>query len=269
MKVALVQLASPDDEAIEDRRRRVADLLRNAPQADVYVLPELWTCGFLSFDGYASAAETLDGPTVTMIARLARERGAHVHAGSIVERADAGRLRNTAVLVDPEGRVVHSYSKIHGFGHESSERDLLAPGDHVQIASTDFGRVASTTCYDLRFPGLWGRIADGGADVVFVPAAWPAARADHWRLFTSARAVEAQSFVIACNAVGEQSGVPFGGRSRVVDPWGEVLVELGEDEEVAVVDIDPGRVAEVREAFPVLRDRLDDYARITVSGGAR
>jgi len=269
MKIALVQIASPDDETIEDRRHRVADLIRNAPRADIYMLPELWTCGFLSSDNYATAAEPLNGPTVALMAQIARERGAHIHAGSIVERTEDGRLRNTAVMVDTGGHVVHAYSKIHGFGHDSSERDLLVPGEHVEITPTEFGRVASTTCYDLRFPGLWGRIADGGADVVFVPAAWPAARVDHWRLFTSARAVEAQAFVIACNAVGEQSDVPFGGHSRVIDPWGKVLVELGEDEEIAVVDFDPGRVADVRETFPVLRDRLDDYERITLSGVGR
>lgn len=266
MKIVLVQLASPDNESIDDRRKRVAGLIRNAPRADLYMLPELWTCGFLSSDNYAASAEALNGRTVGMMAQLARDRGAHIHAGSIVERTEAGRLRNTAILLDPRGHVIHTYSKIHGFGHESSERDLLVPGDHVDVTSTEFGRVASTTCYDLRFPGLWERIADGGADMVFVPAAWPTARVDHWRLFTSARAVEAQAFVIACNAVGEQSGVPFGGHSRIVDPWGNVLVELGEDEEVAVIDIDPRRVADVRETFPVLRDRLEDYERIIVSG---
>jgi len=269
VRVVLMQIASPDDESIEDRRQRVADLLRNAPSADLYMLPELWTCGFLSSDKYAVAAETMDGPTISMIGQLARERDAYVHAGSIVEQNGPDQLRNTAVIVDPDGQVVHSYSKIHGFGHDSSERDLLVPGDHVQIAPTRFGRVASTTCYDLRFPGLWERIADGGADVVFVPAAWPAARVDHWRLFTSARAVEAQAFVIACNAVGEQSGVPFGGHSRVVDPWGEVLLELGDGEEVGVIDIDPRRVSDVRERFPVLQDKLADYSQITVSGAGR
>ncbi|WP_280180140.1 carbon-nitrogen family hydrolase [Nocardia farcinica] len=260
MKVALAQLASPDAETAAHRLERVRQSLAAfRADADLIVLPELWRVGYNHFADYQAAAETLDGPTVQVLAAVARERRCYLHIGSIVERADGDRLRNTAVLLDPDGRIAHRYSKIHVFGYRSEEARLLQPGQQIRVADTAFGRTAATTCYDLRFPGLWSELVDAGAEVVVVPAAWPAARLAHWRLLTGARAVDNQVIVIACNAVGTHNGVELGGHSRVVDPWGEVLGEAGAEEGFTVVDIDPAVVARTRAEFPVLADRLDDY----------
>lgn len=264
MQIALVQVASPATETVDDRRRRVADLIRSsAGGADLIVLPELWGVGYFAFDRYAEEAESLGGRTVQDAASLARELGTYIHVGSMVEKTDDGGFRNTAVLLDRSGEVVHSYSKVHVFGYESEEAKLLRPGQHLEVAATEFGLVASTTCYDLRFPELWRQIVDLGARIVIVPAAWPAARREHWRLFTSARAVEEQVLMVACNAVGRQGETELGGFSRVVDPWGEVLVEAGTEEGVTLCDVDPDVVQTVRERFPVLGDRLTDYAQLT------
>lgn len=261
MRAALVQAASPDEETADDRRHRVAALVRDAAAqgAGLVVLPELWAAGYFAFDAYEREAEPADGRTVRDMAALARELGVHLHAGSFVERLGDGSLRNTAALIDPRGEVVLTYSKIHVFGYRSKEARLLLPGDRVAVADTPFGPVSSTTCYDLRFPELWRRIADIGAHLVIVPAAWPAARLAHWRLFTSVRAVEEQVLIVACNAAGTQAGVRLAGHSRVVDPWGTVLAEAGEDEGVTLCEIDPGIVPSVREEFPVLGDRIASY----------
>lgn len=128
------------------------------------------------------------------------------------------------------------------------------------MAGTPFGQIAGTTCYDLRFPGLWSELSVRGAEIVVVPAAWPAARREHWRLLTSARAVEHQVFVLACNAAGVQEGVELGGTSRVVDPAGRLLAEAGDGEEVLRVGIDPAAVQATRSEFPVIADRLADYS---------
>ncbi|MPV35539.1 carbon-nitrogen family hydrolase [Georgenia subflava] len=269
MRVALVQVASPPEESVEDRRARVGQLVRSAAGADLIVLPELWGVGYFAFDSYAAAAETLDGPTVAWAADLARELGAHLHLGSLVEDVGNGRYRNTAVLVAPDGTVAHDYSKIHVFGYKSKEAELLQPGTQVAVSDTPFGAVGSTTCYDLRFPELWRRLVDTGAELVVVPAAWPAARREHWRLLTTARAVEQQVYVIACNAVGTQAGTELGGHSRVVDPWGTVLAEAGTDEGVTFCDLDPALVGQVRDEFPVLKDRLSDYGALARQGGER
>lgn len=259
MRIALVQVASPAAEPADVRRQRVVDMLRSAKGADLVVLPELWAPGYFAFDSYTTEAETLSGPTVSAMAAVAKELSCLVHVGSFVEQVPTGGVRNTAALLGADGAVLHTYSKVHVFGYQSREAELLQPGDALGASPTPFGRLASTTCYDLRFPELWRRLVDVGAEMVVVPAAWPAARVDHWRLFTSARAVEEQVHIVACNAVGEQAGKALGGHSRVVDPWGEVLVEAGTDEGITWCAVSPSRVGEVREEFPVLRDRLDSY----------
>lgn len=260
MKIALIQVASPESESVADRRERVAGLVRSAAGADLIVLPELWAAGYFAFDSYDREAEPADGPTAAGLSDLARETGAYLHVGSFVERRADGALRNTAALLDPSGAVVHSYSKIHVFGYESKEAQLLQAGNRVSATSTPFGTVAGTTCYDLRFPELWRCLVDAGAQVVIVPAAWPAARLEHWRLFTSARAVEEQVLLIACNATGSQAGVELAGHSRVVDPWGTVLAEAGTAEGITWCEADPAVVPTVRKQFPVLADRLPSYA---------
>lgn len=260
MDIALVQLSSPDAESQTQRIERAEKLLREQAGADLIVLPELWSAGYFHFDQYPALSETLNGPTLSMCASVAKDLNAYVHAGSIVERIDGGALRNTSVLVDPQGHVVHEYSKLHVFGYKSLEADLLTPGTSLPVADTPFGKMAGTTCYDLRFPGLWSELSLRGAEIVVVPAAWPAARREHWKLLTSARAVEHQVFVLACNATGVQEGVELGGTSRIVDPAGRLLAEAGTGEEVLRATIDPNSVQETRREFPVIADRLTDYS---------
>ncbi|WP_063057389.1 carbon-nitrogen family hydrolase [Nocardia sienata] len=260
MRVALAQIASPDTETPAHRLERVRRSLADfSADADLIVLPELWRVGYNHFDDYEATGETLDGPTVQVLQTVARDRRCYVHVGSIVERTDSGKLRNTAVLIDPDGRIAHHYSKVHVFGYRSREAGLLLPGQRIRVTDTAFGPTAATTCYDLRFPGLWTELVRTGAEIVIVPAAWPKARLAHWRLLTSARAVDNQVVVIACNAVGTHGGVELGGHSRVVDPWGEVLAEADDSEGFTVVEIDPAVVGRTRTEFPVLGDRLDDY----------
>lgn len=266
MDIALVQLSSPDNETQTQRIERAEALLREQRGADLIVLPELWSAGYFHFDQYPALSEPVDGPTASMCAAVAKDLGAYVHVGSIVERVEGGgpgrppALRNTSVLVDPQGTVAHQYSKLHVFGYKSLEADLLTPGTSLPVADTPFGQMAGTTCYDLRFPGLWSELSIRGAEIVIVPAAWPAARREHWQLLTSARAVEHQVFVLACNAAGIQEGVELGGTSRIVDPAGRLVAEAGTGEEVLRASIDPSLVQTTRREFPVIADRLADYS---------
>ena len=264
MKIALVQAASPDAEPPGHRLQRVTNVLKTCPSdVDLIVLPELWGVGYNHFDDYAATAECIDGPATHVMSDLARSRGCYIHTGSIVERTTEGALRNTALLLGPDGEIVHQYSKMHIFGHESREAQFLEPGSRVDTSQTPFGVVGAATCYDLRFPGLWTVLSDSGADIVIVPAAWPAARRSHWTLLTAARAVDNQIFVVACNATGTHNSIELGGYSRVVDPWGNVVGQADDAEGITVVDIDPALVARTRAEFPVLGDRLADYTHLT------
>ena len=261
MRITLLQVAVEEAESLADRVERVAALTREQAGSDLVVLPELWAHGAFAESSWAADAEPLDGPTVKTLRQAAAELGAAVHAGSILERAPDGQLFNTSVLLGPDGAVEATYRKIHRFGFDAGEARLLSAGDEVVVhelpagPTRPTGPTGLTTCYDLRFPELYRALVDHGAQLVVVAASWPARRIGHWRLLAQARAVENQYVVAACNAVGTHAGVALGGHSLVVDPWGQVLAEAGEGEEVLTVDVDLDVVAQTRERFPVLRDR--------------
>jgi predicted amidohydrolase len=247
----VVQLSYGDDESLDARVERVAGLVRAQQGADLVVLPELWPQGGFAYDSWEAAAQPLDGPIVTELRAAARDLGATVHMGSIVERDETGRMFNTSVLIGADGELLTTYRKIHLFGFGAGEPKLMTAGDRVVVRDN----LGLATCYDLRFPEQFRLLLDAGAQVVLLPAAWPAKRVAHWRLLAQARAVENQSFVVACNTAGTHAGVPMGGGSIVVDPWGTVLAEAGTDEEVLAVDLDLELVARTRSSFPILADR--------------
>ncbi|MFJ2646140.1 carbon-nitrogen family hydrolase [Streptomyces sp. NPDC087420] len=268
MRASLLQIAVDPDESVESRRRRVAALVRKQRGADLVVLPELWPMGAFAYELFATEAETPDGPTFEAMSAAARDAGVWLHAGSIVERVRDGgsdRLFNTSLVISPAGELVRTYRKIHRFGFDKGEATLMDAGSElvtVALPDTTTGdtttgdtTIGLATCYDLRFPELFRGLVDAGAQVLVVPAGWPARRRAHWSLLARARAVENQSYVLACGTAGTHAGVEQAGHSVVVDPWGEVLAEAGNGEEVLTVDLDPARVALTREQFPALKDR--------------
>jgi predicted amidohydrolase len=274
MRIHLLQVGYGDDEPVADRVARVTALVREQQGADLVVLPELWAPGGFSYRQWAQRSELLDGSTVTAIASAARDIGAVVHAGSIVERAADGADRgatgrglwNTSVLIGPDGATLASYRKIHRFGFGEGEPALMEAGeDLVTVALPGATREGTgtgaevvaglATCYDLRFPEMFRLLLDAGARLVIVPAAWPAARVEAWQLLGRARAMEDQVVVVACNTAGTHAGVRMGGHSQVVAATGEVLAEAGDDEQVLVVDVDLAQVDSWRARFPVLADR--------------
>ena len=268
MRLAVVQVASPDDESPDARRARVEADLAGLAGVDLVVLTELWGVGFNDFEDYPAAAEPLDGPTAALARRVAARLGAWVHTGTFIERAPDGRLHNTGLLVDPEGRIRHVARKLHVFGYKSREPEFLAPGDVLQVTDTPFGRVAAVTCYDLRFPGLWQELSDRGAEFVIVPAAWPMARVEAWQTLARARAMEHQVWLVAANAAGVHNGVELAGSSLVVAPDGKLVAAAGTEPGVTIADFEPERVHVMRAHFPVLADRRDDYARLAHADAA-
>ena len=267
MRIHVLQVAYDDDEPVGTRRERVADLVRRQRGADLVVLPELWAAGGFSYRDWAERAEPVQGPTVRAIAAAARDIAAPVHGGSIIEgagegsdRGEQGRgLWNTSVLLDADGRVAATYRKIHRFGFGAGEPHLLEAGTEVvavPVPGHEEVVAGLATCYDLRFPEIFRALLDRGVQLLLVPAAWPAARVEHWSLLARARALENQCVVVAVNTAGTHAGTTMGGRSVVVGPSGDVLAEAGpDDEQVLVVDVDVATVATVRETFPVLADR--------------
>ncbi|MET8665048.1 carbon-nitrogen family hydrolase [Streptomyces tendae] len=257
MRASLIQIAVNEDETVEARRLRAAALVREQAGADLVVLPELWTTGAFAFEEFEAAAEPLRGPTHEAMAKAASDAGVWLHAGSIPERGPDGRLYNTSLVFSPSGDPAASYRKIHRFGFDKGEAVLMGAGrEPVTVPLADTITLGVATCYDLRFPELFRALVDAGAEILVVPAGWPERRRSHWTLLARARAVENQAFVLACGTAGTHAGVPQAGHSIVVDPWGEVLAEAGPDEEVLTVEFDPAKVAQTREQFPALKDRV-------------
>jgi predicted amidohydrolase len=255
VRVALLQLRVDDSEPASTRIARVLDLVRAQAGADLVVLPELWVPGAFGYSGYEASATALPGGVIDALSLVAREIGAHVLAGTIIERHGSD-LHNTAVLIGPAGDIVHTYRKVHLFGFDHGEATFLTAGDVVSTyALPELTTLGMTTCYDLRFPELYRLLLDQGAKLFVIPTGWPAARLEHWQVLTRARALENQVFLIGCNQVGMQEGVELAGHSVVIDPWGQVIAEAGTEEEVLTVDLDLALVAKIRDEFPVLRDR--------------
>ena len=234
----------------------MASLVREQAGADLVVLPELWTTGAFAYERFAEEAEPLEGPTYEAMAKAASDAGVWLHAGSIPERDPDGPLYNTSLVFSPSGELAAAYRKIHRFGFDKGEAVLMAAGSELMTVRLPDTILGLATCYDLRFPELFRGLVDAGAETLVLPAGWPERRRSHWTLLAQARAVENQSFVLACGTAGTHAGVPQAGHSIVVDPWGEVLAEAGAGEEILTVEFDPGKVGVTREQFPALKDRV-------------
>jgi predicted amidohydrolase len=263
MRIALAQIVStPDPEEnlaeVERRTRAAADA-----GAQLVLFPEATMCCFGVALG--PVAQPLDGPWATRVREVAAATGTTVVAGMFTPSGD-GRVRNT--LLATGGGVDTHYDKIHMFdAFGFAESDTVEPGTEpvvVGVGGDEPVTVGLSTCYDVRFPGLYQRLADDGATVLLVPASWgtgPGKR-EQWELLVRARAVDTGSFVVACDqadptTVGREHGTaPTGiGYSLVAGPRGEVVDALGAEPGLLVVDVDPVAATTVREQIPVLANR--------------
>ncbi|WP_173917800.1 carbon-nitrogen family hydrolase [Halobacillus sp. Marseille-Q1614] len=240
----------------ETNRKNAIPRIKEAAQngGKVILLPELWTTGY-DLEHFDKIAETLDGPTHTMMADLAKELGVTV-AGSVAED-DHGEFFNTFVAYNKDGDRVLKYRKVHLFRLMNEEKFLHA-GFHKGNFVVEDTLAAGVVCYDIRFPEWIRTHMLNGARGLFVVAEWPKPRVEHWRNLLISRAIENQCFIIACNRVGSDENNEFGGHSIVIDPWGNIAAEAGEDEEILYCDVDFSRVEAIREQIPIFQDRRPD-----------
>jgi predicted amidohydrolase len=215
-------------------------------------------------DARLAGAEALEGPTLGALRELARRRGVYVLAGSIAEKVDAPRkTANTSALIADDGSIVAAYRKIHLFdvqipdGARYAESEVVIPGDKVVIAPTPLGRIGLTVCYDLRFPELYRKLAELGAEVITIPSAFTLFTGkDHWDVLVRARAVENLAYVLAPAQVGRHSSTrQTFGNAMIVDPWGVVLARCPDGEGVCVAPFKRDRLERVRQELPALKHR--------------
>jgi predicted amidohydrolase len=263
MLVALGQIPISSTPAVNlDRvREAVSDAANRG--ARLAVFPEGTSARFSA--DLRAIAEPVDGEFCTGLADIARSTGVAVVAG-VFEPAPGGKVFNTTVGFDADGRLAAAYRKIHLFdalGHRES--DSVAPGAALVIAELAGLRVGFLTCYDVRFPELARSLAAGGAQLLVVPAAWAAGlfKEEHWVTLVRARALENTIWVAAAGQVPDPAEPPTRaptgvGRSMLVDPMGVVRLDLGPAAGLVVGEVDPRYTDDVRAALPCLANRRDD-----------
>ena len=255
MQIASIQMAVTEDD--KDRAiARAEELIRQCRGADLILLPEIWNIGFMSFDDYYTQAEEPGGRTLSAMQAMARDTKAYLHTGSFVEKWEENYF-NSSYLLSPEGEILANYHKIHLFGFNSRETQLLTPGDTISVVQTPLATFGLATCFDLRFPELFRKMVDLGTEIFLVCSAWPYPRLEHWLIFNRARAIENQCYLISANAVGPNRGATLAGHSLVVDPWGTIAAGGGDDEVILKTEIDLERVHDARKRFPGLSGRVD------------
>lgn len=259
--IAQIDIALGDAEA---NLRTVQDAATHAAErgAALLVLPELWGSGYM-LERAAELADEINTGLFAATAALARHHRLAI-CGSLLEW-DAGTQQayNTATLYDSAGYLRGSYRKVHLIGLMDEDQYLHA-GDAPGMIETPWGTTALAVCYDLRFPELFRRYALDGAGIVVLPGEWPTPRIEHWRTLIKARAIENQCFVLACNRVGADRANTFGGRSAVVDPWGNVLAEAnGAAPDLLVATLDLDLIEQARTFLPVFHDRRPGVYRLS------
>jgi len=258
LRMKIIQLAVNDSETKNDRLLRVEKILEQTvaeeDQLQLIMLPEIWGTGFFNFDRYRLESESLEGETYSRLAPWAEKLGSYLLAGSIVER-DANNYYNTSLLISPSGSLSGIYRKMHLFGYQSAESEILKAGSDLYVLKSKYGTWGFSTCYDLRFPELYRKMSDSAVDTIFVVAAWPLARLEHWLILNRSRALENLAFLVACNCAGGQGDRQYGGNSLVVSPWGDLLARGGLTEEQLIISIDPQETTRIRSTFPALQDR--------------
>ncbi len=253
VSVASIQLKLTDNRDKEETIQYALEMMDKAKNADLLLLPEIWNIGFFSFDDYEKLSEPIDGPTISAISSKAKEINSFVFSGSFVENK-GGQLFNTSVMIDPNGKILAEYRKIHLYGYGSKEAKILSPGREVVVVETDLGRFGLSTCYDLRFPEQYRSMMFKGAETFLVTSGWPFPRVESWIVLNQARAIENVCYLVSCNCSGVSKGNPFIGHSMFVDPWGVVVAGSQHEERIIKHEIDLEYVKQVRNEFPPLRD---------------
>ena len=265
VRIALFQSCTGIDPGANAQALSEAVEQASAGGAEMLFTPEM--SGLLDRDA-GRAADNLrteeDDQVLATCRDAASRHGLWLHLGSLAVRTDDGKLANRGFVIDPTGAVRARYDKIHLFdvdlptGESWRESAVYrAGGGAVVVENTPLGRLGLTICYDLRFPDLFSRLSEAGAQAIAVPAAFtvPTGRA-HWDVLLRARAIESEAFVVAAAQSGRHAdGRNTYGHSLVVSPWGDVLLDMGEGISIGFADIELSLVGEVRQRIPALEHR--------------
>lgn len=271
-KVAAIQMTSVNHKETNLKKAEGFISLAAKEGAKVVALPEMF-----NFSGALKEkrvnAESIPGPTINRLSRMAKNLRIYLLGGSILEKSndkDNELFYNTSVFFNPQGKIIARYRKLHLFDVTlpddswRRESELITPGDEVIQIATPLTTFGLSICYDLRFPELYRRLAQKGTQVVFIPSAFTLETGkDHWKTLLRARAIENQFYVIAPDQIGpDLQGQRCWGKSMIVDPWGTILAQAPEKETIIYAPIDLSYQQKIRETLPCLSHRRDDLFSI-------
>ncbi len=270
MKIALHQMTSGIDIQSNVNNMAIAIAIAAQNKAILYFAPEMSVYLDKNRDRAAQNIVSEDGnEAIALLQKAAKDNNIWVHIGSMAivheDQNIAAPYANRSYIIDNHGKIRAQYDKIHLFdvklstGEQWRESNAYKAGNQVVIADTGMCKIGMSICYDLRFANLYNALSDRGAELVTVPAAFtvPTGQA-HWHILLRTRAIENAMFVVAAAQCGKHAdGRETYGHSLVVDPWGEVLLDMKQDIGLGYADIDFKRLQEVRGQLPVLEHRRD------------
>lgn len=244
--------------------------------AQLVVLPEIFNSPYIA-NRFPEYAESYTGPSTNLLADLARRHHLILVGGSIPERDEQGALFNTSFTFGPGGELIGRHRKLHLFDIDIpgkmtfKESATLTPGGDFQIIRYGELSFAVFICYDVRFPELARLAALQGAQLIIIPAAFNRTTGPlHWDLLMRSRALDNQVFVAAASpAFNSQASYGAWGHSMVVDPWGRIQAQAGDEEEIIVSDLDMELINEVRSQIPVMQQRRIDLYELTQKSTVR
>lgn len=257
MKIAAIQMKVALKQ-IDVNYHRAEDWIRQAAAAgaDVVVLPEMWSGGFVTTDLDERLADVDGQRAQAFLERLAGELKINIVGGSVATKK-GGDYFNTCYVADRQGRMIADYDKAHLFSFAGEDKRFSA-GDQLASFALDGVTCGVVICYEIRFPEWSRKLALAGSKVLFVPAQWPLPRVGHWRVLNQARAIENQIFVVAVNGCGEAlKDQQNAGNSMIIDPLGKLLADAGADpeEKLIVAEVNLAELDKARNNMTVYKDR--------------
>jgi len=268
IKLALCQMNVIDDK-ISNINKAKSMICESANKSDFIILPEMFNCPY-SNDKFIEYGESEDDSyTLNEISRLACEQEVYILAGSIPEMEN-DKLYNTSYLFDNKGSIIAKHRKMHLFDIDVKgkitfkESDVLTPGNEFTVSDTEFGKIGIGICYDVRFVELARIMTENGALMLIYPGAFNQTTGPaHWELLFRSRALDNQVFCVGvAPALNKEASYHSYGHSIVTNPWGEVIAQAGEKEEIIYCEIDFDEIKKVRDELPVLKNKREDLYEV-------
>ena len=269
IKLALCQMNVIDDKKANINKADLMIAQSADKNADFIVLPEMFNCPYSNDKFIEYAEEENTSCTLKRISKLAEKHNVYILAGSIPEK-ESDKIYNTSYLFDKNGKIIAKHRKMHLFDIDVKgkiafkESDVLTAGDEFSLADTEYGKIGIGICYDVRFVELARVMTERGASVLIYPGAFNMTTGPaHWELLFRSRALDNQVFCIGvAPALNGESSYHSYGHSIVTNPWGEVVTQADEKENLIICEIDLDEIKKVREEIPILKNKRNDLYEI-------